>query len=157
MRTLRAWLVRVIGFVRPWHGEQDFADELQSHIELHIADNVRAGMTPDEARRRAPARPGSVASVSEEHPDAGALPALASLIQGAGYAVRGRAATARSPWRAWPRSLGIGVNSASSAWSMRCCSRRYRTSGADAIWTAIKSAAGPTPCRARTRSTSSGP
>ena len=53
MRTLRAWLVRVIGFMRPRHGEQEFADELQSHIELHVADNVRAGMTPDEARRRA--------------------------------------------------------------------------------------------------------
>ena len=41
MRTLRAWLVRVIGFVRPRHGEQDFADELQSHIELQIADHER--------------------------------------------------------------------------------------------------------------------
>jgi putative ABC transport system permease protein len=33
--------------------EDEFSDELQSHLEMHIADNVRAGMTPDEARRHA--------------------------------------------------------------------------------------------------------
>ena len=74
MRTLRAWLARVIGFVRPRHGEREFADELQSHIDLHVADNLRAGMTPEEARRRALAKLGSVASVSEAHRDRRGLP-----------------------------------------------------------------------------------
>ena len=53
MRTLRAWWSRVAGFVSPARGERDFADELQSHLDLHTDDNIRAGMTPDEARRRA--------------------------------------------------------------------------------------------------------
>jgi macrolide transport system ATP-binding/permease protein len=51
MRTLRAWIVRVIAFVRPGRGEREFAEELQSHIDLHVADNLSAGMTPAEARR----------------------------------------------------------------------------------------------------------
>ena len=33
--------------------KDDFNEELQSHLDLHTADNIRAGMTPDEARRQA--------------------------------------------------------------------------------------------------------
>src|SRR5687767_11596173 len=113
MRTLRAWLVRVIGFARPRSAEQEFADELESHIELHVADNLRAGMTPDEARRRALARLGSVASVSEAHRDRRGLPALESLIQDARYAIRGLGRNrAFAVACITTLALGIGVNSA---------------------------------------------
>ena len=33
--------------------ERELSAELQRHLEMHIADNVRAGMTPEEARREA--------------------------------------------------------------------------------------------------------
>lgn len=113
MRTLRAWLVRVMGFVRPGHGEREFADELESHLELNIAENRRAGMTPEEARRRALARLGSVASVAEAHRDRRGLPALESLIQDARYAVRGLARNrAFALACVTTLALGIGVNSA---------------------------------------------
>jgi len=29
--------------------EREFAEELASHLALHIEDNLRAGMSPDEA------------------------------------------------------------------------------------------------------------
>jgi len=113
MRMLRAWLVRVVGFVRPRHAEQEFADELRSHIELHVADNLRAGMTPEEARRSALARLGSMASVAEAHRDRRGLPALESLIQDARYAVRGLARNrAFAVACVATLALGIGVNSA---------------------------------------------
>jgi predicted permease len=104
---------RVIGFVRPQGGERDFADELQSHIDLHTADNIRAGMSPDEARRIALVTLGSVASVSEAHRDRRGLPALDSLLQDLRHALRGLVrhrgfALACSLTLA----LGIGVNSA---------------------------------------------
>ena len=38
------------------------ARNCRATLDLHIADNLRAGMTPDEARRRALARLGSVAA-----------------------------------------------------------------------------------------------
>ena len=66
-RTLRTWWSRIAGFVRPGAGERDFDDELQSHIDLHTDDNIRAGMTPDEARRQALARLGGVAGAREAH------------------------------------------------------------------------------------------
>ena len=80
MRTLRAWWSRIAGFVRPGAGERDFADELQSHIDLHTDDNIRAGMTPDEARRRALVRIGSVAGAKEAHRDRRGLPGLEALV-----------------------------------------------------------------------------
>ena len=80
MRTLRAWWSRIAGFVRPGAGEGDFADELQSHIDLHTDDNIRAGMTPDEARRQALVRIGSVAGAREAHRDRRGLPGLEALV-----------------------------------------------------------------------------
>ena len=112
-RSLRAWLARIAGFLRPGSGEREFADELQSHIDLHVADNVRAGMAPAEARRQAFIKLGSVASVTEAHRDRRGLPALESLFQDLRHAVRGFARN-----RAFAiacvvtLALGIGVNTA---------------------------------------------
>ena len=50
MRWLRALFTRLSGFVMRSRGD-DFDDELDSHLQLHIDDNLRAGMTPEEARR----------------------------------------------------------------------------------------------------------
>jgi predicted permease len=113
VRTLRAWLARVAGFLMPGRGEREFADELQSHLELHVADNLRAGMSPQEARRQALIKLGSIASVSEAHRDRRGLPALDSLRQDIRYAIRGLL-----HHRAFALAciitlaLGIGVNSA---------------------------------------------
>jgi predicted permease len=112
-RRVRAWISRLAGFVRPARGEREFADELRSHIELHVADNMRAGMPPDEARRQALIKLGSVASVSEAHRDRRGLPVLESVIQDTRYAVRNLVRN-----RAFAAAcivtlaLGIGVNSA---------------------------------------------
>jgi predicted permease len=76
---LRAWWSRIAAFVRPGAGEREFADELQSHIDLHTADNIRAGMSPDEARRQALVRIGSVVGVREAHSDRRGLPGLNAL------------------------------------------------------------------------------
>src|SRR5688572_18035666 len=112
-RTLRAWLARIAGFVRPQHGERDFTEELHSHIDLHVADNIRAGMSPGEARRAALIKLGSVASVKEAHRDGRGLPALESVIQDVRYAVRGLARNrAFAAACILTLALGIGVNSA---------------------------------------------
>jgi putative ABC transport system permease protein len=80
MRILRAWWNRIVGALRPGSAEREFADELQSHIDLHVDDNIRAGMPPDEARRQALAKLGSVAAAAEAHRDRRGLPALGALM-----------------------------------------------------------------------------
>ncbi|HET9702553.1 MAG TPA: ABC transporter permease [Vicinamibacterales bacterium] len=113
IRHLRAWLARVAGFLAPDRGEREFADELQSHIELQTDDHIRAGISPAEARRRALARMGSVAAVAEAHRDRRGLPHLESLLQDARYAVRGlRRSPGFAAACAATLALGIGINSA---------------------------------------------
>ena len=113
MRALRAWWLRVRGCISPNRGEREFDAELQSHLDHHIDDNIRAGMTPAEARRRALARLGSVASVKEAHRDRRGLPRLESLLQDARYALRGmRRNPAFAAACIATLALGIGANSA---------------------------------------------
>jgi macrolide transport system ATP-binding/permease protein len=40
-------------WMRRHNRDREFSDELESHLEMHIVDNLRAGMIPEEARRHA--------------------------------------------------------------------------------------------------------
>jgi hypothetical protein len=51
MRQIRAWLLRISGVFRKKRSEAELCAEIESHLQLHIEDNLRAGMTPEEARR----------------------------------------------------------------------------------------------------------
>lgn len=54
MRGVRAWLARLGGLFGRTRRDREFAEELESHLEMHIADNVRRGMTPESLRRSLP-------------------------------------------------------------------------------------------------------
>ena len=56
MRTLRAWFLRLMSVFGSTRAERELAAEIESHLQLHIDDNVRAGMSPAEARRWAASR-----------------------------------------------------------------------------------------------------
>jgi macrolide transport system ATP-binding/permease protein len=53
VKSVRAWLLRLFGVFASDRSERDLSAELESHLQLHIDDGVRAGLTPQEARRRA--------------------------------------------------------------------------------------------------------
>ena len=40
-------------------------EELESHLQMHIEDNVRAGLSPEEARRQALIKLGGVEKMKE--------------------------------------------------------------------------------------------
>ena len=86
MRALRAWAVRLAALFRG--ADDDFRDELESHLQLHIDDNLRAGMSPSEARRHAVIKLGGVQAVHERHRERRGLPALQHLGRDLRYAVR---------------------------------------------------------------------
>ncbi len=81
IRTLRATLIRLSGFVRSSRRERELAQELESHLQLHIDDNLRAGMTHEEARRRALIRLGGIEQTKERYRDRASLPWLEMAVQ----------------------------------------------------------------------------
>src|SRR5688500_16133137 len=79
MRKNRAWLLRVRGLVLK--EERDFADELDSNLKMHIDDNIRAGMSPQEARRVAVMKLGGIDQAKEAYRDRATIPFLESVLQ----------------------------------------------------------------------------
>jgi hypothetical protein len=61
--------------------EHEFAEELESHLAFHIEDNLRAGMSPEEARRQALIKLGGVTLTQERSREQRGLPMLETLIQ----------------------------------------------------------------------------
>jgi hypothetical protein len=51
MRKLRAFWMRLINVLGPRQNERDFADELESHLAMHVDECARRGMSFEQARR----------------------------------------------------------------------------------------------------------
>ncbi len=65
MRTFWRICARIAELFRKNAREQDLAAEFESHLQMHIEDNVRAGMSPEQARREAMIKFGGVEAVRE--------------------------------------------------------------------------------------------
>lgn len=89
MRKLRALIIRLFGLFRARHHEADFAAELESHLALHIEDGIRAGLSPEEARRQALIRLGGMEQTRQIYRERASLPWLESVVRDVRYAVRG--------------------------------------------------------------------
>jgi macrolide transport system ATP-binding/permease protein len=48
MKQIRAGLLRLKGVFMKTASEQELAAEIESHLQMHIDDNLRAGMTPQK-------------------------------------------------------------------------------------------------------------
>ena len=88
MRALRAWIMRLGGFLHGKRKDQELDDEIESHLQMHIEDNLRLGMTPEEARRQAMIRLGGIDSTKEAYRDQRSLPLLETLWQDLRYGAR---------------------------------------------------------------------
>ena len=64
------------------------SEEFEEHLRLQTADNIRAGMPPDEARRQAFLAFGSIEAIKDRHRDEQRLPLVDHLLQDAKYAGR---------------------------------------------------------------------
>jgi len=88
MKTLRAWLLRSRGLFSKAHREREFASEIESHLQMQIDDNLRSGMSPEEARRAALLKLGGVEQTKQAYRERGTMPFLESVWQDLRFALR---------------------------------------------------------------------
>jgi predicted permease len=74
MRRARAWFVRLASLISRNRLDDDLARELESHLSLHIEENLGRGMTPAEARRHALIKLGGLTQTQQAVRDRRSLP-----------------------------------------------------------------------------------
>jgi putative ABC transport system permease protein len=88
MRQLRALALRIRGLFQRHREEDDFSAELESHVALHTDESIRAGLSPEEARRQALIRLGGAEQTRQAHRERRTFPWLESLMQDTHYGLR---------------------------------------------------------------------
>jgi macrolide transport system ATP-binding/permease protein len=88
MKRLRAALKRIAGMFSKARRDREFASELEGHLQMHIEDNMRAGMTAKEARRNALLKLGGAEQTRQAYRERGTAPFFETLLQDLRFALR---------------------------------------------------------------------
>jgi predicted permease len=110
---LRVLLHRLFGIFRKQKLEHELDEEIQAHLDMQVEDNVRRGMTLEEARYAARRSFGGVDQIKEVYRDRRGLPVVETILQDVRFAIR---VLRRSPVYTavlvLTLAIGIGANTA---------------------------------------------
>src|ERR1700756_296123 len=105
--------MRLAGVFSKARREQEFATEIDSHLQMQIEDNLRAGMSADEARRAAVMKLGGVEQTRQAYRERGTMPFIENLVYDVRYTLRQcRREPAFVVTVALVLALGIGASAA---------------------------------------------
>ena len=88
MKTLRRFVQRLTSWTSARRDEQILQAEIDDHIARQTADNIRAGVTPDDARRQALLKFGNVEAMKDSYRDQRGLPLMDTLISDLRHVMR---------------------------------------------------------------------
>ena len=88
MKHLRVWSIRLGGLFNKELRDRELSAEMESHLQLHIEDNLRAGMSTVQARREAIMKLGGIEQIKENYRERRGLPLLEVFLQDLRFGAR---------------------------------------------------------------------
>src|ERR1700691_3612515 len=88
MKFLRRLFIRLSNFATGRRADQRVREEMAEHLALQTEENLRAGMSPAEARRQAALKLGAVQAIREQHNAEQSLPLAENFLFDLRYAFR---------------------------------------------------------------------
>jgi predicted permease len=113
MRVIRRALSRLGALVRRRERQRRLAEELDTHLAMHIDDNIRAGMSLEDARREALLAAGGLQVATDAFRDQQRLPFVETTLHDVRYGLRVlRKAPGFAAVVMLTLAVGIGANTA---------------------------------------------
>jgi len=113
MRSFRTIFFRFIGLFGGAQRDVALREELEAHVQAHVEDGQRAGLSPDDARRQARVALYGVGRTTDAYRDRRGFPMIEALMRDARYGLRTLVkAPAFSLAAILILALGIGANTA---------------------------------------------
>jgi predicted permease len=113
MKSLRRFFSRLASFTTRRAQDERLREEIEEHIALQTAENLRAGLWPIEARRQALLKFGGVEAIKQDYRARRGLPLVENVVQDVRFALRSlRHTPGLTAFVVITLALGIGMTSA---------------------------------------------